>query len=276
MESVPNVINDAITAVIKLGYSYLWVDQYCISQNEGPEMMDVIYRQAEATICAVVGENASYGLPGVGSAARVVQPSVTVKGVQMVSTMFTQARIIQESKWSTRGWIFQEAVLSYRRIMFTAEQAYFECNGMNCYETVKCPLDLLPFPSYDPPFSRSRKIFTILDRSTEVDLKGSDICWGLLKLYTKRNLSHDSDSLQAFAGLTSLLSRYDTPLWFFWGIPLYRKCESRDIDFFSGLCWQHVHGYNAPGELTQSRRREEFPSWSWAGWQGEIKPSYGR
>ncbi|KAK0724499.1 hypothetical protein B0H67DRAFT_107151 [Lasiosphaeris hirsuta] len=50
---------------------------------------------------------------------------------------------IRGSRWSTRGWTFQEAVLSRRRLVFTAELVYFECSAMNCHKSLTTPLDLI-------------------------------------------------------------------------------------------------------------------------------------
>jgi hypothetical protein len=51
-EDIPLVVEDAIKVVKELGWRYLWVDRYCIPQEDGPEKdnfiynMDQIYRGA--------------------------------------------------------------------------------------------------------------------------------------------------------------------------------------------------------------------------------------
>lgn len=74
--SLPVVVDDAITVVKTLGYRYLWVDRYCIEQ-ENPEnvekqiaQMGQIYRDAEITIIAASDQG---GLPGVSKFHRVEQ-----------------------------------------------------------------------------------------------------------------------------------------------------------------------------------------------------------
>jgi hypothetical protein len=43
---------------------------------------------------------------------------------------------IQSSAWITRGWTYQEAVLSRRCLFFTDEQVYFVCKQMTCCEAI--------------------------------------------------------------------------------------------------------------------------------------------
>jgi hypothetical protein len=65
----------------------------------------------------------------------------------------------------------------------------------------------------------------------------------------------------------------DVTLWWCTDNPLcYKKARNVDSDepsewtplagFCLGLCWK---------SKLQSKRREEFPSWSWTGWESEIK-----
>jgi len=63
----PPVVEDAIAVTKSLGYRYLWVDRYCINQNNAQEKhqqitnMHVIYHQAQFTIVAAAGRDATYG-----------------------------------------------------------------------------------------------------------------------------------------------------------------------------------------------------------------------
>ncbi|KAK7973836.1 hypothetical protein PG989_015684, partial [Apiospora arundinis] len=68
---LPAVVQDAMTVCKDLGIQYLWVDKYCIRQNDAEEKhnqirnMDIIYSAAELTIIAACSENSSEGLQGV-------------------------------------------------------------------------------------------------------------------------------------------------------------------------------------------------------------------
>jgi hypothetical protein len=55
----------------RLGFRYLWVDRYCINQNNADEVaeqcskMDLICQHAELTIIAAIGDDPTYDLFGV-------------------------------------------------------------------------------------------------------------------------------------------------------------------------------------------------------------------
>ena len=69
---LPKVISDSILVVRALRYRYLWVDRYCVPQDEEQlklqiENMGRIYKNAEFTIIAAAGDGPEYGLPGVST-----------------------------------------------------------------------------------------------------------------------------------------------------------------------------------------------------------------
>jgi hypothetical protein len=138
-ENLPNTIKDAITVTKRLGYRYIWIDRYCIDQTnkEGTAdqvgKMDLIYQNAELTIIAAIGEDPSYGLPGVGQRKREPQYLTACAKVGRHFLISTDARpklAIANTKWETRAWAYQEALLSRRRLVFAKGQMYFECYGM--------------------------------------------------------------------------------------------------------------------------------------------------
>jgi hypothetical protein len=66
----PKTIEDAISVALQLGIPYLWVDRYCISQQNAVEQhhlianMDIIYRGASLTIIAASGQGHTMVFPG--------------------------------------------------------------------------------------------------------------------------------------------------------------------------------------------------------------------
>src|SRR5438045_6752398 len=56
---------------------------------------------------------------------------------------------IKNSTWMSRGWTYQEAVLSQRWLIFTDQQVYFECYGMYCCEALNLPFHDLHTESQD-------------------------------------------------------------------------------------------------------------------------------
>ena len=145
----PSVIQDAITVTKTLGWRYLWVDRYCINQSSIEEKhaqiraMDKVYAGAVLTIIAAAGRDASFGLPGVGGVARSMQPSVVVRDALLVSSLCPPDISICSSRRASRGWTYQEGMLSKRRLVFTEEQVYFECQVENFCESIIKPQALL-------------------------------------------------------------------------------------------------------------------------------------
>jgi hypothetical protein len=141
------VIESAITVTKELDMRYR-VDKYCIDQgNEAGKhdqisKMDTIYKRSAVIIIAAAGDDENYGLPGVGNELRCCRPSIQVGSTTLVFTHGHPSHSITTAKWSSRAWTYQEAVLS-RRLVFTEEQVYFECDSMNCFESLNAPLRAL-------------------------------------------------------------------------------------------------------------------------------------
>ncbi|KAI1466140.1 HET-domain-containing protein [Daldinia caldariorum] len=294
--SVPTSIKDAATVVRQLGLRYLWVDRYCIDQSKEEEKdfhisrMDAIYRGAELVIITAAGTDEDYGLPGVGSTPRLQQDIVPLES----STIFTTGpdprwHVQEHSRWWTRGWTYQEGLLASRRLVFTDHQAYFECHGATWMESVGgvefAPNQKIPVNLASMKAARKR-LFKPLGSTISTDLNipprvsddGStsrndylvaiqirEWCQ-LVGQYTSRTLSHDVDSLNAFAGIARLLSKLERPTLHLVGLPYVLTTDDTELTdryFFASFCWHHSKDC-AP------RRRPDFPSWSWSGWAGPV------
>jgi hypothetical protein len=125
-------------------------------------------------------------------------------------------------------------------------------------------------------------------------------CQYHIQEYTKRELTNKDDILDAFAGAAYFYAKTTAKIASLAGIPIpFPFVESGDVkgvhlDHLSyALAWMHhIHKFseaklknpqNLPGSLlaqlpwTPSKnphpqRRFDFPSWSWAGWFGELEP----
>jgi hypothetical protein len=62
---VPQTVEDAISVVKELGEQFLWVDAYCIDQNDPAEREHMISNMHHIYVCAVFGTSSDSGLPGV-------------------------------------------------------------------------------------------------------------------------------------------------------------------------------------------------------------------
>jgi hypothetical protein len=121
---LPQVVEDAITVARNLGLRYLWVDKFCIDQENATEVhilmssMHEIYHGAYATIVAVAGMDASCGLPGVSSPRKIAQAQTKWQGKIVVSSFPHVSHQVRDSVWATHGWTYQEAIFSRRCLFF--------------------------------------------------------------------------------------------------------------------------------------------------------------
>jgi hypothetical protein len=302
-DDLPNTIEDAITVTQKLGFQYLWIDRYCINQSNKQQaytqiqQMDSIYRNSALTILAVVGEDPSYGLPGVGSRHR--RPRIWAKiGEHTLFRKDDENKMyynINRSRWASRAWTYQEARLSKRRLVFDNDQVYFECYGMYCYEAIDRSLESLhtedrqrfdkryckwdekgwisgayytPRVNVFPAEGAGASAWDILDRITE---------------YSRLSLTYRFDKLNAFLGI---LKYYETTYntRHCWGVPIFAftneasqsSAEPMQLaqrypvaGFALGLDWGSVWG------SSEIPKKGDFPSWSWISQKDAVEPPFG-
>lgn len=266
-------IRHAIEVTRKLGRRYLWADALCIVQDDDQifldnvSKMDVIYSEAWLTIVAAAGKDADGGIPGV--TAEVVrtrcQMCVTVvpgprrepsslppteppdsPPITVANVLDNGGDVINGSTWNTRGWTYQERLLSRRQLIFTTAQVFFHCrDGCRCRE------DRHLGDAQGTEASSSDSFF--------LDFENSDlfaIFAQAVHEYTERFLSEPEDKIWGLFGILTRLARlFGAP--FFFGLP--------SSLFDAGLLWMPV------GTCTRGDKR--FPSWSWAGWDGPVRYS---
>jgi hypothetical protein len=281
LDECPKLIKDSIDVTLTLEFQYLWVDRYCIDQLDAKDkhqqiqQMDLIYANAVATIIAAAGDDPGYGLSGVNGTLRMPQPQLRLRGHLLASTLPHPSVSVNRTKWVTRGWTYQESILSRRRILFTDEQVLFECNSMNCTESQSSILEELHAEYHGPEFTedltrsdRGEPRFIVsLERSAlkckTPSLNPTDIIHFLAQ-FSERELSYPADTIKAMQGILHMFSRAHRPVYHLEGVPLLSGLETgvfAEFSFLKGLSWFHT----SPGE-----RRLEFPSWSWAGWTGQL------
>jgi hypothetical protein len=109
-DCIPRTIEDAITVTRRLGYRFLWVDEYCIDQRNEQRRsqqigrMDAIYRLADLTIVAAAGNDKAYGLPGVDKTKRKRMKAVPLTGITLFAILNDPDCTLERIKWFTRAW----------------------------------------------------------------------------------------------------------------------------------------------------------------------------
>jgi hypothetical protein len=237
--------------------------------------MDLVYARAHLTIIAAAGEDPDYGLPGLRGTLRSRQSHLKIGHHSLVSTLPSPKRAIKRSKWATRGWTYQECLLSKRRLFFTDEQVLYECDGMHCAESLVLPLDKMHVKS-KKAFSENVPGRSALDKTP--GKKPWEIM-GFVSEFNQRELKFPEDALNAMYGIFNSFNSGPRPVRQFLGVPIlppvaalkngtiYKPTDrSAEECFVIGLTWSHL----SPGE-----RRQQFPSWAWAGWLGKLEYRFG-
>jgi hypothetical protein len=287
-DMIPSLIADAIKVARCLGYNYLWVDRYCINQGDKAEVkeqiaqMDRIYRGAEFTIIAAGDNN---GLEGVSDSIK--RPSLRFMNFGPTAMLYESdpnpITEIRRSPWFSRGWTFQEAVLSRRRLFFTPSQVLFECATSTCCEMGDLGSQTLQTAAHLTSFSLEALVYPEIPRLTQLlgfatktnlppDLQSAvtpleeylEEAMALLKLYRRKSLSVESDTLDAFAGVLKVFEETPYEIRHLQGIPYPQQHKDKGVDMMQlqqrvlalGLTWNG-----------QASRRRGFPSWTWAGWE---------
>ncbi|KAL2682375.1 hypothetical protein Neosp_006825 [[Neocosmospora] mangrovei] len=267
-ECVEAVVEDAIRVTLGLGYGFLWVDRYCILQQgdgkvkeEQLQSMDLVYANADVTLVATARQASFSGLPG---------PSMRLKGHAVTLIPPDPAHQIRSSAWMTRGWTYQEGLLSRRRLFFSESEMSFDCHDLVAREAIRLP------PSIERQMYHTfRRLMPLswthkpLEAWESYKSDGTDLLDKLTE-YTGRKLTYQSDALNAMLGILQAHASLESgPVYHVCGVPILRSRhdEVTSAGFVKSLCWTH----QSPGY-----RRLGFPSWSWAGWHVVVDFPLGR
>lgn len=268
----------------ELGLEYLWVDRYCIRQddendkNDQMSKMHHIYRQSRVTIIAAAGKGPYDGIPGM-SIPRSAPPS-TILGGRLFIGVFglqqVQARH-DESKWASRSWTYQEAILSKRLLYFTKFDTFFCCNQTD-------------YRGVEEPLRNSVRAQDLPDGPSESGYLDSlwEIYYHLLEI-KKRDISRESDRLNVIRGILNRMQQQKKIRGHLSGCAIFsrisnlsgrptssRFSEKTEASKFRCSFKEEVfttweEGFLS-GVVTHCKdpagvRRDLFPSWSWAGWE---------
>lgn len=253
---LPRTVRDAMHVVRELGLRFLWVDRYCIGDEDEDEddgtapggrkhhtisNMDAVYRRAALTIVAASGAHSDHGLPGARRIHRRLDTySLAENGHGDARDEGSEAYVyieeahaeLSELIWSTRGWTYQEGLLSKHRLVFTETQAVFQCQHNQDHSH---------------------------DDSTGLVSRADDIFY-CIEEYTRRHLTYPTDSLRAFLGVLRAFEKLRPPAEHLWGVPFVFSGDGRVRQLAQGLLWK--------SQCCSLRRIGGIPSWTWAGWEG--------
>ncbi|KAF4634178.1 hypothetical protein G7Y89_g3938 [Cudoniella acicularis] len=252
-------IKDAIKITRKLGIRYLWVNALCIVQDSLEDKtreidgMGRIYSNATLTLAAGNSQSAQEGF---------LAPKTPLKGYQLPFLLpdgsYGQVMAVPckpgqdlagRFPLNSRGWAFQEYILSTRVLFFGHGDVMWKCRM-----TPLVPLFSTPFTSA-PELFRNVYLYPGISRALEKPQRDwpssekSSIWAEIVQSYNNRELSLREDRLPALAGIAERLDalwndRYLAGLW--------KSC------LLQQLCWYKLRADDLP-----SNEPYLGPSWSW-------------
>jgi len=293
-------VADAYEVVSSIGEKHLWVDACCIIQDSPKDkaiqikQMEKIYSNAILTIVAAYGNDARAGLPGVANKSRCGNrfqlelkdirvlfrsTSKIYRPNEQVTDIGFMENYLGNSTYQSRAWTFQEGYLSTRLLIFTKDQVYFECPKSTWCEESHWESDSIDFmgwravkdPTPDDVWSDNfeRLHYDIISPEESARLKSKpQKLWNsyadLVRSYTSRKLTHDTDILNACTGVLSSITEREKSQFVF-GL--------RTRFFGNDLLFNILNALPRRFE-SQSLSAEDFlicPSWSWTAWKGMIE-----
>lgn len=233
---IPQTILDAIEMTRQLSQHFLWVDRFCIVQDDKEEKaeqirnMTQIYANAYLTIIAAGGDANN----------RLSKDPRPDKNRQVQS----HQALLDSANWNTRAWTLQEMQFSRRAIFFFEDTLTWECH-----------CDLWEEHYQSPSHTSINKLEQCLIRFSEFSSGHQRTTWPdmeqyalLVARFSTRKVSKGTDTLPAFSGILTFLSG-SFPGGFVYGLPA--------MFFDVALLWR-------PTKIL--RRKSDHPSWSWLGW----------
>lgn len=273
---LPATIVDAIELCRRLGERYLWVDALCIIQDSSEDkavqigVMELIYGGSFVTVFAIGGYNAHAGLPGLRKGTRTRHQRIeTIQNLRLTVPLTTLASVVAQSIWGTRGWTYQEVMLSRRRLFFTDEQVYFECLLEVFSEDVIAENKRVP--ESDHPL-RYAGIGGFTFRTRPHGDTANEFTAGYVAVvrgYTERNLTDELDAIDAVSALTKAIAKA-----FNLGGGLASKPFRYGMlitDLNQTLFWHPGDGPSFTRRRSVPGLRGTWPSWAWVGWRGAVQ-----
>jgi hypothetical protein len=268
---LPQTFQDAISIARDLGIAYIWIDSLCIIQDnladwetESAKMAD-IYKSAFLTIMAASASNSQGGFfqdrPGMKEL--VALPYTDTSGATELSVFVGKvpepsSGFVSAAPLFQRGWVFQERLMSRRKLIFGHDQTYWDCNGVVLSESNNQSESYLERSRMQ--INAAFRVFS--DPSCKVaETSGpasAHMLWeDLVTDYSKCALTYQADRLPTLSGLARTFARR------FGG------------SYAAGL-WQDQMPYNLLWRSSYQASRETHngeycaPSWSWASTKGGV------
>lgn len=271
LERLPCTIRDAITVTQSMGVAHIWIDAFCIVQDDEDDkirelaLMPDIYSGALVTIIAADSDACTKGFLNTSPAAPMFHMTVETDSGEQGPLFLEPVRLMPPI--DARAWTYQEGessvcleddrqiandlqgILSPRVLYFNSRLSVWDCAEQTIASSGKIGLQ-----SDDGILAERHFLRT--------DHTERRIWWNSVGTYSRRKLTFMADKPNAFAGIAEQFARgfYDEKR-----MPGEYLAGHWTSDLSISLGWG-VEGYSRrpkPAEL-------QAPSWSWMSIDGEI------
>lgn len=203
---LPPTVQDSLTLTRALGIELLWVDRFCIVQDDDeskPEQlaaMASIYANAYFTIAATEG-SATTGLAGASPDRPRQSPYRKFQFTPECLMIDRNPRCAKsedkvEEPYHTRGWTFQEWTVSRRLLVFHHQTVSWYCQGLIRQEN-----GAIPHKYVTPTYNRTRQ-GEIWSSTPNIEAYIYHV-----REFTSRDLTCPGDVFAAFQATMEILGR---------------------------------------------------------------------
>ncbi|KAK2690543.1 hypothetical protein QWA68_010254 [Fusarium oxysporum] len=262
VSDLSKTIQDAILLTRLMGFQYLWVDAICIIQgpagdfrSESPRMGDY-YSNSACCISASVAKDSQEGFlterplarfPMDDIALRIANHPTAGPGYTTFKASDDDRSLVSNihgSPLAKRGWCLQETALPKRILHWTLQGLYLQCQSSIFSEDSKVPHIYQAGCGHFSP----REVMTRPDK----DIVFSGGWYQLISVFSKTQLTYETDRLYAIHGLASILIQRLRAEYF---NGLFRPTLAQ------GLLWYHDSNRR---EADKRPKDAQLPSWCWA------------
>ncbi|KAL8710179.1 MAG: hypothetical protein Q9220_005262 [cf. Caloplaca sp. 1 TL-2023] len=274
MESLPQNFKDAIVTVRALNLRYLWIDALCIIQDSEEDwraeaaLMDQVYGSAYFTLSATSASSSIEGFlerpPWPFPIVKITYPigggrSICAGNVyfryQPDYSKYSREDAIDGSMWNTRGWTYQERLLSRRILHFARGRLYWECRSTEGSEENEPPRALVYRSRWMDDEPQRKTVYP----DEEVFDNRFERWYRLVSKYSERELSFATDTLPALSGLANAFRQLNALPGTDYLFGIWRQ------DILRGLLWMTKDSAQATRYSGSGA-----PSWSWASIKGDL------
>ncbi|KAE8150466.1 heterokaryon incompatibility protein-domain-containing protein [Aspergillus avenaceus] len=272
-KKIPNTIKDAMRVTLDLGVEFIWIDALCIVQDDASDWADQackmgdIYENALLTVSATASDGIRTGLfhnqrspyhklnPRLASLGSVDiyarKPCKETHHVIFEGGEHFTMRSIRDSLSGfpilSRGWTFQERILSRRVLHLGPEELAWEC-----LESVQCECAsraVSPLMKGQDTRGRKRGIADLVDNiSGERELTIGHPLWEwkmLVRDYSTRRFTRYTDRIIALESTAQRFTRFDLGSYHY---GMWAKNFPLQLDWVA----------------QENKERLDLPTWSWA------------